>query len=85
MADSQPSLTVLLSELLLFIDADGKQWEHAADECEKFSTRLSTLDETKMYLNSAMYRVRAEMHQNIVASIKTALASDEHTQTHAAP
>jgi len=72
--DPQSPVMELLSKLLLFIDEDGKHWEHAADECENFASKLSNQDRSKMHLNSAVYRERAEMHRKLVASAQRALA-----------
>jgi hypothetical protein len=74
-ADSQPSPTELLRMLLPFLEEDGEHWERVADECEKFASKLSKQDKAKMNLNSAIYRERAEMHQNLVARIKSVLGA----------
>jgi hypothetical protein len=72
--DSQPSPTELL-RMLPFLEEDGKHWERVADECEKFASKLSNQDKAKMNLNSAIYRERAQMHQNLVARIKSVLGA----------
>jgi len=72
MEDSQP-LTELLSKLLLFVGEDGKHWENVADAYERVASKLSNQDESEMYLNSAIYRERAEMHRKLVASARSAL------------